>query len=360
MQRLPQPLQLLALYGLTALSGGIASALAVPLPWMIGPLLASGAVALAGWEAPVPPVTRLLGQVTVAGAIGMTLTATTLGVAAASAAWMVLLGLATLLLGGAVAIIAARLSRLDLGTLCLVCIPAGPIETANIAVRYGLRTGPIVFGQTLRIAMIVLILPPLVVWLENVEVAAAVRPSSTLQWWMVPPFLAWCGVVGMIFARLRIPNAFFLGALIAAALVAATGVAAGGTPPAVLAAGQILLGTWLGTVFSRRQIARARAELPVVVASTVVVMALCCGLGLFVSWGADIEWETMVLAAAPGSLTEMALTAELVHADPVMVTAFHVVRIFIMIPLTSLIFVVFGHRLGSARPSEASPPSDDS
>jgi len=46
----------------------------------------------------------------------------------------------------------------------------------------------------------------------------------------------------------------------------------------------------------------------------------------------------MLLAASPGSVTEMALTARLLHQDAARVTAFHLVRIFTIMPLAPLIF----------------------
>ena len=53
-----------------------------------------------------------------------------------------------------------------------------------------------------------------------------------------------------------------------------------------------------------------------------------------------IAWQTMVLATAPGSVTEMALTAKILDEGVAVVTAYHVVRIFVIIPLAPLIFAV--------------------
>ena len=46
----------------------------------------------------------------------------------------------------------------------------------------------------------------------------------------------------------------------------------------------------------------------------------------------------MVLATAPGGVTEMALTARLLHQDAALVTAFHLVRIFTIMPFAPLVF----------------------
>ena len=51
-------------------------------------------------------------------------------------------------------------------------------------------------------------------------------------------------------------------------------------------------------------------------------------------------WQVMVLAMAPGSVTEMALTAKVLQEGIAVVTAFHLVRIFIILPFAPLIISV--------------------
>jgi uncharacterized membrane protein AbrB (regulator of aidB expression) len=59
-----------------------------------------------------------------------------------------------------------------------------------------------------------------------------------------------------------------------------------------------------------------------------------------------IDWQIMVLATAPGSVTEMALTAKILHQGVAIVTAFHVVRIFIILPAAPLIFAITARLAG--------------
>jgi membrane AbrB-like protein len=359
MQRLYRPLQLIFVYGLALVACWLAQRFSVPVPWMIGPLLLSGAIALIGWDARVPPATRLAGQVIVAGAIGLTLTATTLGAVLLSAGWIIVIAFGTIIIAAGVAWVVSRLSNVDLGMLCLVCIPAGPIETANIAYRYNVPSAPIIFGQTLRVAIIVLFLPPIVVWLKEADAGAITQIAPTLPYWIVALLFAWCTLVSLAFHRTRVPNAFFLGAMVAASLVGISGLVYGRVPSIVLSGGQVLLGVWLGGVFNRHQIKRAGGQLMVVVAATIAVLALCGFLGLAVAWASGLSWETMVLAAAPGSVTEMALTAELIQASPVTVTAFHVIRIFLVVPAAGVIFSV-ARRVGGGKgdADAAMPPGE--
>jgi uncharacterized membrane protein AbrB (regulator of aidB expression) len=48
----------------------------------------------------------------------------------------------------------------------------------------------------------------------------------------------------------------------------------------------------------------------------------------------------MVLSTAPGSVTEMALTAKILQEGLAIVTAFHVIRIFIILPFASSIIAI--------------------
>jgi uncharacterized membrane protein AbrB (regulator of aidB expression) len=59
-------------------------------------------------------------------------------------------------------------------------------------------------------------------------------------------------------------------------------------------------------------------------------MTTTIALGL--AWATGLDWEVLVLGAAPGGVTEMALTAAFLHQNVPLVTAFHLTRIFLIVP----------------------------
>jgi len=63
-------------------------------------------------------------------------------------------------------------------------------------------------------------------------------------------------------------------------------------------------------------------------------------MGLLLSWLTGQSWQVMILSTAPGSVTEMALTAKILQEGLAIVTAFHVIRIFIILPFASSIIAV--------------------
>jgi uncharacterized membrane protein AbrB (regulator of aidB expression) len=60
-------------------------------------------------------------------------------------------------------------------------------------------------------------------------------------------------------------------------------------------------------------------------------------MGIGMTWFTGERWTVMILSTAPGSVTEMALTAKILQEGIAVVTAFHLVRIFIILPLSPLI-----------------------
>jgi membrane AbrB-like protein len=111
----------------------------------------------------------------------------------------------------------------------------------------------------------------------------------------------------------------------------------------LLVLAQVFLGVWLGAVFDRDLLRRARGFIPGAIAASLFLIALCIAMGLVLTWVTDQTWQVMLLATAPGSVTEMALTAKILEDGLAIVTAFHVVRIFIILPFANSIieFTVF-------------------
>jgi membrane AbrB-like protein len=145
---------------------------------------------------------------------------------------------------------------------------------------------------------------------------------------------------GVIGKWVGLSNPYFIGPLASSALAAAFSLPITGLPYPLLAAAQILLGVFLGATFDRAFLAGARSFIPAALASTLVLMALCGALGLaLVPWTGE-AWAVMILSTAPGSITEMALTAKVLQQGVAVVTAFHVLRVVIMMPMAPMIFRV--------------------
>lgn len=343
-----------------AVAGGFAARMAsLPLAWTIGPLVVTAAAAMAGWMPRIPKQTRPSGQVIVAAPIGTAFTSAALASLLDHAGAMVAMAVLIIVTGLLVAAALSRAARIDPITACLACLPAGPVETANLAQRFGIPAGPVIFAQTLRITCVVLVIPPLVIAIEGTDLTRAdlAGPAAALSPWHFA-LMAACLAGAILCRRLGVPNGHFLGAILVSAVVAASGFALPPFPPYVIATGQVMLGISLGAAFDRAQLRRAGSLLPALILATLGFVALCLGFGQLVAWLTGISQATMTLSAAPGSIAEMALTARLVHADATTVIAFNIVRIFIVIPAAGVLVALVRWMLNARKGAPAAPPSD--
>ena len=328
-----------AVYCGAALFGYVAYLLAVPLPWMIGPMVFSAGLALLWRSARVPRITRPIGQMVVASVVGLSFTAESVTALGQLVLPMVLVALLTIVAGFIAAAVLMRLADMDVVAAGLSSIPGGPVEMAALAEHHNVPPAPIALAQTLRISLLVLIIPHVLVAISGGAPNAALTVGERSLPGMLLLFaLAVAG--GLLFRWLRITSPFFLGALGFNAAATAFALPVSMPPYWVLAGAQILLGVWLGCMFDRETLARTRAFVLAAIVSTGVLIVLCAGMAFAIAAVTGIDWHTMILATAPGSVTEMALTAKILNQQVAIVTAFHIVRIFIILPFLPLIFSV--------------------
>ncbi|MCF3981594.1 AbrB family transcriptional regulator, partial [Pseudomonas aeruginosa] len=69
-----------------------------------------------------------------------------------------------------------------------------------------------------------------------------------------------------------------------------------------------------------------------------VLMAGCAAVGLLVARMTGISPANMILATSPGGVTEMCITAKVLHLDVPIIVAFHLVRIFLVVLSSPYVF----------------------
>jgi uncharacterized protein len=336
--RLGQLLHVVAIMAGAVLFGFFAKWLHFPLPWMLGALVFAGTVRLSGFPVRIPVQTRQLGQILVASSVGLAFTPAALHLMGVLAIPMILAAVLTIILSLAVAVLLVRITHVGAATAILATLPMGPVESAVLAAKHGAAPGPIIFAQTMRIVLLVVLVPPLIVLLDG-GVGDPVAILQAVEWTGTGAFALFAfGLGGALLLKfVQMPNPFFLGGLAGAALAAVFGLPVSAYPYVVLAGAQIFLGTWLGAVIDRDLFRNARGFLPSSMLTSLVMILLCALMGIGLSWMTGQPWQVMVLSTAPGSVTEMALTAKILQEGLAVVTAFHIVRIFIILPFSGLI-----------------------
>lgn len=327
-------LRMSLLFMVSAIAGWLFEIAGIPLPWMLGPLVSTALIFISGKvRVAVPDAIRPIGQVIVACQVGLTFSAAVL---------RLLLDLAPIVVGTAlmtgvciflVALLQARIGKQSLAQAFLSGVPTSPVEAAAMAVRLGVAPVPVIFSQTMRLSMVVLVLPLAFYAIEGwpLEQRPGVEFAAFDIVEALPLFAI--GIVGMVvFRKLRVPNPNFLGPLSLAAVLAVNDIAPAPFSSGILAGAQIILGTWLGSNFRRSFISSVGGLALGSVLSTFLIIALCsCGATLM-AMATGMNWHTLVLGAAPGGLVEMALTAKFLGHDVALITAFHLTRIFIFMP----------------------------
>ncbi len=323
---------LVCLYAASGAAGLIGAMLGLPLPWMIGPLIMSGVLTASGTlNVRVPIKTRPFGQITVATFVGAHFTPAAFHSLLQTAPLLIAVSLFTLVASLLVAIVQRRLFGTDGVTAFLSVVPTSPVEAGVLAENHGISPAPVIFAQTMRIALVVTAFP-LMLYVAG-DAPVSVTPPEVDH-----GFVAFCvtlagAIAGpFLFKTLRLNNPFFLGPLFMAAALSALGQPVFDIPQPVLALAQVVLGTWLGSCFTRETFTERKSLVSSVIVTSAMLLALCV-LGAYVaSRVMGGNFPTMVLGFAPGGTTEMALTAGILGQDVALVTAMHLARIFFIMP----------------------------
>ncbi len=331
--RIKTLLSLFALYLAAACAGWVFAWLGVPLPWMIGPLVLSATVSISGLlKVTVPVRTRPIGQMTIAGQVGLAFTPAALAALLNLAPVMIGAALASAACAGVVAIIVARATGIRLSQAFLSTFPTSPVEAAVMAERHGCDPGPIILAQTTRIAAVVILVPIAVFALDGWPDRSGMVRNGGFDL-LGNGFLALLAVAGaLLFKRIGLSNPYFLGPLTFSAAASAVGFHPVAFPPEVLSLAQVVLGTWLGSTFRHDLFANQKRQLVTILASTLLLLGIISGLAVAIALLAGQPWEVLVLGSAPGGVTEMALTAKFLGIDLALVTAFQLTRIFLFMP----------------------------
>lgn len=334
----------LLLYCTAVLAGAVMACIGAPLPWLIGSMLIAAAMSLGGWVAPSPRYMRTAGQTIVATAIGLYFTPSAMAEVAAQAPYMIGAALYTIVAGCVAALLLARLTHVEGPTSLFASVPGGPMEMAQMAERAGGDGAAVALAQTFRIATIVLIIPPVLLWTNASVAPDRILPEGEVEPLGLAVLYLMTTITGLAARRVGLVSPFFLGPLAATAIFGGFGFQLPTIPLPLLAAGQVLLGVSLGTRFDRALLARAPRFLLAAAATTVFLVASCVLLAWGIAAVTDLPFTAMVLATAPGSVTEMTITAQSMQLSVALVSAFHVVRMFIILPLTPAMLRVLQRR----------------
>jgi membrane AbrB-like protein len=318
---------------IAGLAGGYAfEALRAPLPYLLGSLTACGLLSINNLCAPLPKPGLRAGQISIGLALGLYFTASVVDALGGIMGWVLLSAALSTLLGLAGALFLQRRTGLDAQTSYFAAVIGAASDMANQAALAGGRGDLVAIAHTIRVSIVVGTAPFLASYFAS--------SSPSVTWTATEDqILSWPITAGLLMAsmgsawltqRLRFPSPWVLGPIVAGGIFASF-VQEGRLDTIILIGGQVFIGWNLGQRFSTKAIREAPVLSVNVFFLTLAYSVLGLGMAGLAQGGAGLDWASGFVATTPGGIAEMALTAKVLGLDSPAVTAFHVVRLIVVV-----------------------------
>ncbi|WP_165856278.1 AbrB family transcriptional regulator [Marinobacter sp. JSM 1782161] len=316
-----------------ALGGALFDLLGLPLAWMLGPLVTNLIASISTVQVAVPENLRLV----FLGVLGLALgSQVTPALVERVVDWPV--SGALLLIGVAVStsVCAAWFRRRGFDPVTAWFSAAPGAMTAMIMMGEACGGDPrrVAISQSLRIILVLLILPPLF-WLY--ESGGGSRPTapgedtfSAAYLLLTLPLLI---PIGM---RLRIPTPALLVPLLFSALLSGFSIARFQMPTWGMNVMLLVLGCAIGSRFRGLSLSLLRKHLFESVIATSLLLLILALFAELVHWILGVPRDVALLAMAPGGIGELAILAVALNLDPMFVAFHHLLRIVALMAVAPL------------------------
>lgn len=324
----------------------VARWLELPLPWMIGALMATAISKVAGTPSSSHKVFRNGGQWVIGASLGLYFTPEMLRIIALNLPFILAGTLFALGLGALGSVILRTLGRTDFKTAWFASAIGGASEMTTLAERHGARADLVASAHSLRMMMVVILIPFAFRVLDiHGELSSLPDTTHFVDIWGMLALLALTSIMGFLFQHFHLPNPWVLGPLLVTALFTSQGVVFTYLPTEFTNIGQLLIGWTLGDKFGPDFFRRAPRYLGVVALANALNIVLAFTFGYVLFLLSDIPFPTLVLGTSPGGIAEMAITAKVLMLGVPVVTSFHVVRMVFILLVTAPIYKVLNTAL---------------
>ena len=304
--------------------------LRTPIPWMIGPMIGVATLNLMGVRMHSPPYARQIGQVILGSAVSLYFTPTVVAELAANFAAIVAATISVFLVGGLGALTLSRASGVDGKSTFFASIPGGAMAMAVLAERYGAQIAPVAVAHSLRVSIVVILIPLAVTYGGFPLEAAAYRPDVPLNISILVPWLAFGFVLGEVSERLGLQNGYLLMPIFFGAALTMSGIQLSAVPHWMADLAQLMFGLVLGARYERAFFARYKLFIPFALLNSFFIVIASVAAGVALAWAFGLPIATMIIATSPGGLAEMTITAQALQISVPLVIAFHLFRVVIV------------------------------
>ena len=307
-----------------AAGGTLASLTGLPAAWLSGSMVAVTVASLAGLDTRLP--LRLVDVVFLV--IGMSLGA---GVSpemvSGLASWPVsLAGLALTVIACTYAVRAflMRVAGWDRDTAFFSSVPGALSYVLAIASDTRADIRKVAASQSVRVFLLVAVLPSLIIAVEPGKPVMIVRPEASA--WELAVIVVTAAATGIGFRLMHVPAPMLTGALAASAVLHGTGLIAGTLPAPAVTVAFVLLGALIGSRFSGTTLAFLGRIGVASVGGFVIATAIASLMALAIAWLTGVSADQAIVAYAPGGLDAMTTLALALNMDSAFVAAHQLAR----------------------------------
>jgi len=325
-------------FGIALLGALLANLVHMPLPWLLGPLLLVAATRIRGVRSTCTRSLRNAGQWVIGTSLGLYFTPHVANNLVEHYALILVAIVYALILGFIGTWVLQRFAGLDLPSAWFGAAIGGAGEMVNLAEHYRARVDLVASVHSLRVLMVVVIIPfsfqGLGILGTDTLVSSPRLVHAAGLLWLV---LGSCAL-GWVFQRLRIPNPWVLGPMTFALVLTVQDMELSALPQSVSWAGQLLIGWSLGNTYRPQFFTRVPRLLRVVALYTLAMLMASTGLAWLAAWTTDLPVATLVLGLSPGGIAEMTITAKVLELGVPLVTALHVMRMLAVVLLVGPVY----------------------
>ncbi len=320
---------------LGALGGSLAWFAGMPMPFLVGGLLATAAAAIRAdgkglFAQRFPQPVRRYFTAIIGVMIGQSFTPDLLQ--GLSAYWITLTGVALFVL--VAQLVGYGIFRIiggyDPRTAYFAAMPGGLIEAITFSEQFGADVRAITVQHFARIILVVIVVPFMFLVWTGVSVGSsggvtldseAARLADVLWTLLI-------AVAGFLLARaIHLPAGVLIGPLLLSAFLQGSGLISSAGPTWLLYSAQLVVGVGLGSSFAG--ITRSLLVRAFLLCSLSVSVFLCIGVGFALSLHklTGLDLPALIISFVPGGVTEMSLIALSLNLSPLVVAMHHVFRI---------------------------------
>lgn len=320
--------------------------LRTPLPWMIGPLLATAGASILGMPTRSFAPFRNLGQAIIGAALGLYFTPQVTALIA-GIWWAIVLAVAWALGVGWVfgrwllhregARIGGSEEQRRATTFFAGSI-GGASEMTLLAEREGGRTELVAASHSLRMLIVTLVVPFAITAAGMHGMDLTLPGTRDVKWDGLAILAAGSLASAWLMERTGRANPWFIGALLFSMGVTMAGYELTAMPPWASNSAQLLIGVSLGVRFSAEFVKTAPRWLLSVGIGTLCLIGVCAVFAVALAWATGLHWATLALGTSPGGIAEMAITAKVLQLGVPVVTAFQVCRLVAVLVLVEPLY----------------------